>query len=325
MKKIRTCTSLLLILVLVICTTSCISNENDGGSVGNSKDVSVRYDINDMPTDSYLYNKVKYVYKYMNKYNIETPYFSEKKKVAEMLTVSNRESEKYAQVYVTCYETLGGKLEYSRTLEETEYLYWGEISKDNKPDGIGIIFRNKEYYDLESNEFPVYIGEFKDGVYHGYGVEMKYPETTMSHTMDVIASWTSYDEETLQRFGEPIYEGYFEEGKKRGQAIDMNSDIGTMNMETGETVINPEDVQYIIEIGEWKYDQIEGEKKVYTFGILEFEGNYDGYGKEYFLDSPGTVKYEGEFSNAEYEGEGTLYDIDGNIIYKGEFKNGDAA
>ena len=45
-----------------------------------------------------------------------------------------------------------------------------------------------------------------------------------------------------------------------------------------------------------------------------------GYGKEFYEN--GKVRYEGEWTNGEWNGNGKQFDEDGKLVYDGEWKNG---
>ena len=52
------------------------------------------------------------------------------------------------------------------------------------------------------------------------------------------------------------------------------------------------------------------------------DGKLNGEGKEYFEDT-GSLKYEGNFVDGKYDGQGKLYGEDGKVIYEGTFVNGE--
>ena len=51
------------------------------------------------------------------------------------------------------------------------------------------------------------------------------------------------------------------------------------------------------------------------------KGLYDGAGTEFYPDT-GYIRYEGEFLDDRYQGEGKLYDAGGVMIYEGSFQCG---
>lgn len=173
------------------------------------------------------------------------------------------------------------------------FYYIGEVD-DNKPDGIGTLYE-KEY----ASEYlsPIYSGEWKDGMYNGYGqCYVKY----------------SYN----QRISLLSYEGIFEDNEPNGKGIDYSRQGDDNNL-----------TSFGIASGEY-YKNINrpcGEVKVFSNFVLRMEGKFDedgdGKGIEYYEN--GNIKYKGEFERFRYHGDGVLYDENGKEIYDGEWEKGD--
>lgn len=176
-----------------------------------------------------------------------------------------------------------------------KFRYAGELD-GNTPDGIGVLY--EEGY-LGKELLPVYIGEWEDGKYSGYG--QLYVAPNGYYKPHVIT-----------------FEGYFENNKPSGKGIDYmvippraEDKNGSLNLTYGENFNE-------------RY-KVDGEVKKFVDGVLIFSADIDresGYakGKEYYKD--GKLKYEGEFKNGLYHGDGVLYGNDGKEVYDGEWERG---
>jgi len=175
-----------------------------------------------------------------------------------------------------------------------DLYYAGEIS-DNRPDGIGGLYRKS--YDGDKM-FPIYLGEWEDGQYNGYGQIYTGP----------------YGD---TRYSLISYEGIFEDNKPNGEGIDYYIEAPSYF----------EKEKYNITYAE-NFDErlkADGNVKKFVNSVLIFEAKIDrdsGYakGKEYYKN--GELKYNGEFKNGWYHGDGVLYDENGKEIYDGEFEKG---
>lgn len=172
------------------------------------------------------------------------------------------------------------------------FYYVGELD-DNRPDGIGALYK-KEYG--RKGLIPIYYGEWEEGMYNGYGQLFEIPHNSYMSRLR--------------------FEGTFEENKPNGRGImydiwGNNHDLTSCKLTYAEF---EEDFKHPM-----------GKVKQFVNYVLRFEGEVDedgdGKGTEYYEN--GNVKYEGEFKNGSYHGDGVLYDKDGKKIYDGEWERGD--
>lgn len=309
---------LLSLAFIMLLTFTALCGCESGDTAGNKS-------LYDFAEDSIFYEEMKYLYQYAEEYNIPLPKFSERAEIANILTQSNYDNKWENMIYVDRDTAFFKEDSYVGTGEVTDYMYWGELNKDDRPDGIGILYQY--YYDFDYSNpqlLVMYMGEFEDGFYSGYGVEFEIPDIDGDYPMKVARVMTK---ENIHIFNDPIYEGYFEEGQRSGIGTEIIWNYGAYNYDTGENLMDTEQTDFVLFIGEFVKDELKGEIELYNYkGVLEYEGEYkngyfNGEGKYYYVDSPGTLMYEGEFSGGNFFGEGTLYDKEGNIVKKGEFKN----
>ena len=200
--------------------------------------------------------------------------------------------------------------------------YEGEI-KDGKPNGEGKLFKkekinqnkNKRLYKYNDyNKYTIknvikYEGQWKDGVKHGNGKDY-YINKVLNNSV--------------------LFEGNYKDGKKDGDGTLYNEII--MNRIDRYKAGGPANFTFSTEVvvysGNWKNDK------------------YDGIGEECFMEIYDTnvngeeidnnIKYEGEFKDGKYNGNGKLYynektrqqirdggrvEWRNKIQYEGEFKN----
>lgn len=225
---------------------------------------------------------------------------------------------------------------YKRTIDSTEYIYYGKLKKD-MPNGKGILL------DKSKKVIYLYIGEFKKGKKEGFGT------VYIVDPIDPTGAQTIKDNSIVITMRK-AYEGYFKanEFSGKGNRYEL-ADIKKLNLTSSslsEVVKFPDNmVTYTgsektvsfydisdfysnirILTGTFKKDKINGEGKYYSNNVLRYEGkfksgDYHGKGKLYYSD--GTLKYKGNFKNGNYDGSGTLYNEDGSVKHKGKWKNGD--
>lgn len=194
-------------------------------------------------------------------------------------------------------------------------VYTGELS-DNMPNGFGVL------YDVSG--FVKYMGEFKDGRFHGLGMQYHIPED-----LDYDSIVYQYGEENAKVIRERInyceYIGEFKNGLQHGKGNLLSYPSLTEEESYKEESGNPY-VHITILTGDFKENAPDGKYKVYAKGYLrmDMDATSDGTGtaKIYFLEST-QLEYDGEIKNNRYHGKGTLYDESGKVIYSGEWKNGD--
>lgn len=321
----------LLVSVLIIIFAMCIVT---GCGDNAEEETSSPTNLNENDLQNYpLYGELQYIYEFAKLNNIEIPPYKDRNKVAKLL--SREKLDEYKNSLISVSEESAGLFKgkkFKKTLEQSEYAYCGELNGDNCPDGVGVLFKAFNYYGDEAQPLIAYMGEFKDGKYHGYGVAFNIFEDgdDFLNNFSNLAQ-IDYDNYTVLRtFNYPIYEGYFEDGKYSGEGVEYLCNLGAVDLDTGETLLNPSEASYTYYIGEYRKGELNGDVKIYDKGVLQYEGeykneNYNGKGILYFLEKPGQVQYEGEFSEGYFHGEGTLYDENGSIIHKGQFNTGDIA
>ncbi len=282
--------------------------------------------------NSLLYSRLYLPVMYANKHEIDYSYFAEREKIASTITFSALQSGEWGNKVNIKKE--GHFLEndsYIQTLEESNYYYWGELNKSKQPDGYGVIFEGNELSVEEDREYSIkYIGEFKDGRYNGYGAEFVGAD---EYTDGYDSYGDFYSNLPVMNYIE--YEGYFEDGERKGDGIEIYCDAGSLlgridgNYQL-EDVFDQlvKEINYFFYIGSFKDGTYDGNIKIYFAGVLAYEGeckkgSITGTGTQYFSDPVGQVQYKGDFVNGNYNGEGTLYDESGKIIHKGKFTNGD--
>lgn len=92
---------------------------------------------------------------------------------------------------------------YKKSIDSSApYMYFGDLDKNSKPDGVGVIFENWSQYGYDESEAiltqVMYIGHFKDGYMSGYGIKYN------------IESSNIY----------VIYEGEFNKGMYHGEGVE---------------------------------------------------------------------------------------------------------
>lgn len=244
---------------------------------------------------------------------------------------------------------------YNATMNESDYIYYGD-TKDNIPNGKGILLKSIYENNTKHLFAPIYIGYFKNGLFNGFGFQ--YKDASQD---DIIENFYSSYTENLKYVGVTFkeYEGYFKDGKFSGIGnmssiyINPDEDIFNGNSNPNNFIekylkINEGEIKSLEEkwqentdtpiisklppldssiyyIGNFSNEKFNGKGKQYNSNNkLIYDGNfsnseYSGYGKLYY--SSGKLKYEGNFSNGKYNGKGTLYEENGKIKFNGNFKN----
>lgn len=249
--------------------------------------------------DSLAYILEGDAWKYAEANNIEMFNFVERKNILEFTSENNSTSMKENMINVEESTGLFSDVpSYKRTVEETGDYYVGSVNADNEPEGLGLLLKYNENYDMVGVK---YVGYFKEGKFDGYGLK--------SEALDEAFG---YGSEYLEGIG--FYEGYFKEGKKCGKGMEFHQ------------MLNAPD-QYYAAIGDFDDDTWNGNIKEYQSGKLLYigetkDGVYDGKGIQYDSQT-GQIIYDGEFNNSKYDGKGTLYDENGDVVYEGEFQAGD--
>lgn len=223
----------------------------------------------------------------------------------------------------------------------SKYYYVGQ-SKDNRPDGFGMIFglaTGSGTYEFADQFVIYYIGNFKDGMYDGFGAEFTADENDLTSVIYPMAQSGAIQSEEVGSdlvqylFNYVTYEGKFKEGKKNGKGNEFsfpNVELGVAFEYTNDPI---DGYRYYnaypnVTMGEYKSDKLTGDVKIYQYNYLYYSGEVEdgrenGKGTWYYHN--GNVLYEGEFKKGKQNGKGSYYDENGELIYSGEWKNGDYA
>ncbi len=226
-----------------------------------------------------------------------------------------------------------GDIQFKRTREPSEYLYFGEL-KDNRPDGYGILIQRSdvEYgtINLEERYYNfLYIGQFIEGRYDGFGLQFCTPEMGIYSLYDLCPFDKGSDEFTHYYFmwyNYVTYFGYFSQGGQTGQGNHFDA----FTLDSSESNSKIDDLRYVhVQTGSFKNGLLDGYGCDYWNGLLQYEGELKedlkhGYGKEYYYFTD-ILAYEGEFKDDKRHGQGTSYTDQGEVDYSGEWRYGDYA
>lgn len=270
----------------------------------------------------------EYIISYIKAMNLDVYDFTREMKENEK-NVSKLDFNKMC--YVSDFSFGIGSPKYEQVYSESDFVYVGKMD-DEKPDGFGILIKmvNVDSFGAEKVNRIVYTGMFKKGKYDGFGLlycadhgdeEQKYSS--------FIQNAEEPQEATTQYLNELRYMGYFENGYSSEKGIR----IGYPKLywyfkpyeENLEESIEEAADEITVLSGEFKKGKANGKVKLYYSGFLLYEGmakkgEMHEKGTEYYKKST-QKKYEGEFSNGVYWGEGTLYDQEGNVVCSGQWKN----
>lgn len=314
-------------------------------------DSYAEYEQEMIPPNEIAIYSMDYLVDYIDDHKIKIPkerYKSQMKKAlkddSEMIAVEISGSE---------------KVRYSATAFVSEYYYVGKM-KDNVPDGWGKIIRivtaeEQDYYgcpivDLDSTEWGVseedeaipllvYVGEFEDGYYSGYGWKYADPfEYKEIYEREIGYDYVKASDDIMQNIltsCNPIeYMGEFKKGLYDGEGVLVSYAAREIPFEmTAEDqmaltgVVADREIELFV--GEFKKGLVHGEAKNYLLGKLLYDGEYKnglyhGKGTLYYMGT-NQKKYDGEWIKDEYHGKGTLYSEDGSVKYKGKWTMGDYA
>ena len=257
---------------------------------------------------------------------------------------------------------------YKVSAKETDLMYFGE-KKKNKPNGMGAVFQlvdvSGENIDslhikkvgfTTSDEYLVrlYMGNFKNGKYDGFGVEFKSPidEEYTSQGVDIEKFVQNIDNDIQASiFGSlnPIvYEGNFKKGLYSGKGnqflyisvyfnfdttftnagndADENADLTEREKKLNE-IARGQNRDITINSGTFKDGKMNGKVQIYEFGYLSYSGemkNDEKNGKgTIFYPCSKQIQYEGGLKNGLYNGKGVLYNQEGRKVCSGKWKKGE--
>lgn len=220
---------------------------------------------------------------------------------------------------------------------DAKYYYVGD-TKDNRPDGFGMIFsfsKGNGTYDLIDQFMIHYIGEFKEGAFHGFGAQFSADEYDLTGTIYELNQTGAVSSEeiggdlVMYLFNHVSYEGHFKDGRRNGKGNQF--DILPLTLQYVNEPIDGYRYYYAypdVIKGNYKNDTLVGDATIYEHNHLRFEGKLTdgiGTGKGTWYYSNGQICYEGEFKKEKANGKGKYYSENGELLYSGEWKNGDYA
>lgn len=278
--------------------------------------------INDYEPTEY-----KYVQGYLNNNRIPVYEFSKRSKILKNLK-KYLEDELITLEKIIEFNIIDGD-RFKRTLDkDNEYFYKGELSED-KPDGIGILYKEINWNDTRIL-LALYVGEFKDGYQNGYGIQFYEPSDTDLFSLGEICK-DEFQKNLKKKLNFMEYNGEFKKGRYSGLGIYYSYPYPyekfIQENDKDLFCFRQSKQDFNIYIGKWDYGKQDGTFKVYNNEHLIYNGGMkagelDGKGTWYYTGSD-IIKYRGQFINGSYSGKGTLYDENGIIKYEGEFSHGD--
>ena len=203
-------------------------------------------------------------------------------------------------------------------------------------------------YDLKGGGLFYYLGNFKEGMMDGYGIQFAADEADISlAVLDAVQimqeQGKEFSEDTLEKlsyylFDYVSYEGYLRENKKHGKGNTFGfywDDSGTGDVIRFIGIANPPLEGYLfgpvypnVTKGEYRNGKLSGSAKIYKSNHIVYDGkmkNGEKNGKGTLYYNNGQIEYEGKFRNGVFHGRGTKYDVDGTETYSGKWENGDYA
>lgn len=189
-----------IIIIAVICTYCSKSEDTkDSAEVSNTDENSSytdRSDTADAREDEDVSEQEKVRISYLqwqddwvNSSNMSVnPFGSERKKLSKWLDKNAGGTLQY----VTPKNAFGAN-QYKLTVQQSNYLYCGD-TENNYASGYGMLYvlaeqhyglleYNGRYYDL------LYIGEFEDGRYSGYGLEFYHPDGNEKNSFECFCKY----------------------------------------------------------------------------------------------------------------------------------------
>lgn len=215
----------------------------------------------------YLY----FQYRYAEQHDIPLEDFSERDKLSDWLDTQGTFPEP------TVYMRAKGSL-FSDVLQfmETDsvgadYRYQGELDGEY-PDGYGILCKNKN---IQGHPEIVYIGNFKNGYFDGYGLLFAEPDSG-----EDFLFYLGEHKELLYAFLNYVkIEGNFKEGQAQGRANQFltipAADLATSYYENRQEDFTADDVNYAIATDKFKDGEPNGQGKIYIEGELSYEGKLE--------------------------------------------------
>ncbi|WP_337523043.1 hypothetical protein [Dialister hominis] len=255
----------------------------------------------------------KYAYYYTNE-KLGNIFTKERKELAAF------DPAKYNKVNIAWHSVDGHKF-WQITRKDSLNYYRGPI-KNNKPDGIGVIYWK---------DHPYYIAHFKDGSMEGYGQEIRegsfslpnYSKYSVPGRMPLHGLF-QFEKTDIFKVSPAVYrgyymsyEGYYKNNERNGEGISYNYENIKYLLQLAEANAR---TKFISNEAERKEVAAFDEKKGKEIPVQEVAIVY-GSQWQVSTNPAARIKYRGEVQNGKPEGLGILYS-DGKPFYKGHFKNG---
>jgi hypothetical protein len=215
------------------------------------------------------------------------------------------------------------------SLDSEHNRYEGEIS-NGIPHGKGILYSLKDDDETihsdwsDTDEIPVYIGNFLDGQFHRKGIQY------IQEKKNYIGNWKfgsrhghgkSFDEN-----GSLVFDGLWKKNKPYFGNFYSSFDgsllfHGLFHQFCGSFSYYDNSLQMILS-GNWRYGHLHGPGKLFQQGTLIYDGNFVNgrkHGNGCIYHCTGELYYEGEWIHDKRNGYGTEY-LEWEI-YKGQWKN----
>lgn len=314
-------------VILILCA---IGSNTDSETDGKAIDTKISNDEPSWTVSEADILPILFHQPYLDATNISVNYESDRGKMPDKIAKAlqgtpYRAIQKDGGLFGTDY--------YAITSGSSGYYYYGKTS-DNRPDGFGVLARNPiNLDDLDSIDGLVYAGNFKKGIFNGYGAQFNSASINASTYVYgfIFNGWLeekyaniaiSY----LQSY--IVYDGSWQNGKEDGKGNYFQLDDYLLLNSNVQDNYWGGMCYPIITVTDVNKSLVDGDTKQYVCGVLVYDGKTksgaeDGKGISYY--SNGQVKYDGQWKNGKYDGKGKLYDTDGTLIYSGKWKKGDYA
>lgn len=230
---------------------------------------------------------------------------------------------------------LFSKGHYAVTAYDEGAYYYGETKK-NRPHGFGVLVSAP--LDLENDlgtaAYLIYAGDWKKGVYSGYGAEFNHSPDADVQSVRMLVQDGCVDENLGELLEAYLHAYVTKDGKWKSGKLSGDVNYFYFNSYSLNLSYPYPDGYWadccvpVTEVTHAKNDKRNGKIVSYEGTALVLEGTMKrdvltGNLKTYYYN--GQVKYKGKVKNNSYNGKGTLYDESGNVIYSGKWKNGNYA
>ena len=326
MNRVKNTLILVLILSLLLSgyfTSNAVSVERIGylNSVSHRLSANGKGNVSESDIISILFHEP-----YLKAADISVHYQSDRSKMPDNIASALK---KTPVVVKTESGGLFSKDYYAVTSTHSKTRYYGEV-KDNKPDGFGVLANGEvDLKDLSTIKNIIYAGNFKKGLYNGYGAD--FDSEPIDYSIDGLIQRDILDQ-SYKAIAEVYfdtyvtYDGDWKNGEKTGKGNGFSIErveFNTIQDGYWGGFCYPDVV-----VTDIKKGLANGNTKHYVCGVLIYDGQTKsgaehGKGISYYLN--GQKKYDGQWKYGMYNGSGKLYDETGKLIYSGKWKKGDYA